>query len=71
MGGLNRNELGRFIHFTTVHNHLCCHKCLLERAGDDKCRLCGGGREDAVKTVQCRLMADQNKLKPQRKAAAA
>ena len=45
---LHRNELGRFIHFTTGHNHLLHHKRLLEGGGDDKCRLCGVDREDAV-----------------------
>ena len=45
---LARADLGRFIQFTTGHNHLLRHRNLLEEGGGDKCRLCGLEREDSL-----------------------
>ena len=45
---LSRNDLGRFIHFTTGHNHLRRHESLLTGGGEVKCRLCGMENEDAL-----------------------
>ena len=44
---LARADLGRFIQFTTGHNHLLRHRNLLE-GGGDSCRLCGLEGEDSL-----------------------